>query len=90
MTKKQTTVVFIAVATAANIVLTLILLVLFTVLGGLIFKEKLGTALPFLFIATIIAGIFIYQKGAKFVIKKFNLEDKMAPIFGSSKRNRLD
>ena len=71
MTKKQTTIVFLITATIANILLILILLVLFTVAGGLIFKENLGTALPFLFLGAIIAGIFIYQKAVKFVIRKF-------------------
>ena len=90
MTKKQTTIVFLITATIANILLILILLVLFTVAGGLIFKENLGTALPFLFLGAIIAGIFIYQKTVKFVIRKFNLEDKMAPLFSHNRRGPRD
>jgi len=91
MTKKQTTLVFLLVATLANIVLILALLVLFTVLGGLILKEKTGTALPFLFTAAIIAGIFIYRKAIKFIIKKFKLEEKMDPLFSPrGRRNPLD
>lgn len=91
MTKKQNTLVFLLVATIANIVLILALLILFTIGGGFLFKEKIGTALPFLFIAAIIAGMMIYQKAVKFVVKKFNLEEKMDPLFRTrGRRNPLD
>ena len=91
MTKKQTTLVFLLVATLANIVFILTLLILFTIGGGLLFKEKIATALPFLFIAAVITGMVIYQKVVKFIIKKFNLEEKMDPLFHSrGKRNPLD
>lgn len=91
MTKKQNTLVFILVGTLGNILLTFILIVILTLLGGLLFKENVGTALPFIFIAALIGGMFLYQKIANRIIKKFNLEDKMAPLFGSKyKRNRLD
>lgn len=91
MTKKQTTLVFLLAATIANIILILALLILFTIGGGLLFKEKLGTALPFLFVAAIIAGMVIYQKAVKFIVKKFNLEEKMEPLFrGRGRRNPLD
>ncbi|WP_428770433.1 leader peptide processing enzyme [Treponema sp. HNW] len=91
MTKKQTTLVFLLVATLANIVLILALLILFTIGGGFLFKEKLGTALPFLFIAALVAGILIYQKAVKFIVKKFNLEEKMDPLFRPrGRRSPLD
>ena len=90
MTKKQTTIVFLITATIANILLILILLVLFTVAGGFIFQESLGTALPFLFLGAIISGIFIYQKAVKFVIRKLNLEDKMEPLFSHNRRGPRD
>ncbi|MGI5173181.1 leader peptide processing enzyme [Treponema sp. OMZ 840] len=90
MTKKQTTLVFLITATLANIVLVLGLLILFTVLGGLIFKDRLGTAMPFLFAGAILTGIFIYQKAIKVIVKKFRLEEKMDPLFGSRGRNKLD
>ena len=78
MTKKQTTLVFLLAAT-------------FTIVGGLLFKERIGTALPLLFIAALIAGMVIYQKTVKFIVKKFNLEEKMDPLFRPrGKRNPLD
>jgi len=43
-----------------------------------------------LFLAAIIAGIFIYQKAVKFVIRKFNLEDKMEPLFSHNRRGPRD
>jgi len=91
MTKKQNTLVFILVGTVCNILLTLILIIIFTLVGGVILKENLGTALPFLFIAALILGMFLYQKIANFFIKKLKLEEKMDPIFSSKhRRNRLD
>ena len=91
MTKKQTTLVFLLAATLANIVCILALLILFTIVGGLLFKERIGTALPFLFIAALITGMVIYQKAVKFIVKRFNLDEKMDPLFRPrGKRNPLD
>ncbi len=86
MTKKQNTVLFLVLGTLANIILTIILIVLFTLIGGLILKENIGMALPFIFILAIIVGMVIYQKVTKIVIRKYDLEEKMQPIFGSKRK----
>lgn len=86
MTKKQNTLVFIIAATIFNILLTLVLLLLLTIGALLIFKEKISVILPFLFIFAIILGFILYQKITKIVIKKFNLEEKLDPIFTSRKK----
>lgn len=88
MTKKQNTLVFIIAATIFNILLTLVLLLLLTIGALLIFKEKISVILPFLFIFAIILGFILYQKITKIVIKKFNLEEKLDPIFTSRKKNK--
>ncbi|MFI3257709.1 MAG: leader peptide processing enzyme [Spirochaetales bacterium] len=91
MTKKQNTILFIVLGTVANIILTLVLITVAIILCSLIFKENAGTIIPFVFVVALIGGMFIYQKLANIVIKKFNLEEKMEPIFKSKhKRTRLD
>ncbi len=86
MTKKQNTILFLVLGTLANILVTIVLIVILTVIGGFFLKENLGIALPFIFILAVIGGMFIYQKAVKIIMKKFQLEDKMMPLFGSKKK----
>ncbi len=88
MTKTQNTVLFLILGTLANIIVTIMLIVLFTVLAGFVLKENIGPALPVIFILAVVAGMVIYQKTTKFIIAKYNLEDKMTPLFGSKKKSR--
>ncbi len=86
MTKKQNTVLFILIGTLSNIVLTVLLIIVLTVLGGIVLQENLGAALPFIFIIAVIGGMIIYQKLTKIIVTKFNLEEKMMPLFGQKRK----
>ncbi len=93
MTNKQRTVIFILAGTAASVLITLILVV--GLLLAVIYflkdnPETIGKVFPAVFLTAIIAGMFIYQKLVKFVISKFHLEDKLDPLFGPRKKNKLD
>ena len=67
------------------------LIILFTVIIMLLFKEVGTVILPMGFILAMFLGCLISQKAMNFAIKKFNLEEKMDPLFGGkNKRSRLD
>ncbi len=86
MTKTQNTILFLILGTLANIVLTVMLIIILTILGGFILKENLGTALPVIFILAVIGGMLIYQKSIKVILNKYNLESKMTPLFSKKKK----
>lgn len=81
MTKKQNTIVFLIISTLANILLTLILLIALSLLAIAVLKDKTPAALPVVFIAALGLGILIYHKVLGIIIKKWNLEDKLDPLF---------
>lgn len=81
MTKKQNTAVFLIVGTIANIVLILLLLAVLSLLAVFILRENTPMALPVVFIAAIGFGVVIYNKLLGIVIKKWNLEEKLDPLF---------
>ena len=89
MTKKAFSWVFMICATIFNIVLLGLLFLLFTVLTFLIAGDNptvamIGIAVSF-FLA-IALSMFQYSKILNWVIRKWNLEDKMDPIFGRKRR----
>ena len=89
MTKKAFSWVFMLCATLFNIVLLGLLFLVFTVITFLIAGENptvamVGIAVSF-FLA-IALSMFLYSKILNWVIRKWNLEDKMDPIFGRKRR----
>ena len=89
MTKKAFSWVFMLCATLFNIVLLGLLFLVFTVITFLIAGENptvamVGIAVSF-FLA-IALSMFHYSKILNWVIRKWNLEDKMDPIFGRKRR----
>ncbi len=93
MTNKQRTIIFIAAGTVVSVLITLILVVLLFILVIYLFKDNpdnVGKVFPFVFLSAIILGMLIYQKLVNFVIAKFNLEDKLDPLFGPRRRKKLD
>lgn len=92
MTNKQRSIVFILISTICNVLIMLGLILVLSVLLLLIFKEKGIVALPLVFIIALFGGTLISQKLMNWAIKKWQLEDKMDPLFHSKKqpRNRLD
>ena len=90
MTKRAFSWVFMICATLLNILLLGVLFLIFTVLAFLIAGENptvamIGIAVSF-FLA-IALSMFLYSKILNWAVKKWNLEDKMDPIFGKKKRS---
>jgi len=91
MNKKMNTLIFIVVGTIVNVVLALacifsllLIVIKITAASGNIEKLLMSYA-----IFSIIAGLFIamiiYQRLTRWVIEKFNLEDKLDPLFAARK-----
>lgn len=88
MTNKQRTLIFIAVGTIISIILTLIILILLILVGSLLLKERIANLLPLVLMIAIFLSLFVYQKLTVFVVQKWNLEDKLDPLFKSKKRHK--
>ncbi|MBO4726831.1 MAG: leader peptide processing enzyme [Spirochaetaceae bacterium] len=84
MTKKQNTIVFIIVGTLVSVILTILIGGILILLSLLLFKEN-QNAFMIAFAVSLIGSMFlsmlVYQKLVYWVIKKFNLGDKLDPLF---------
>lgn len=95
MNKKMNTLVFILVGTLVNILLAGIfigsLLFLISLLVPLM-GEQVGSLVPFAFVGGIILAMLVYQKLTKWVIDRYDMNDKLDPLFTSRRKNkkRLD
>ena len=85
MGKKLNSLIFILVGTVVDIVLIFavfaLLLTLFYVCRGLIPDEAMQFMLFVAVVGSFAIGVLVYQRLALWVIEKFNLEDKLDPIF---------
>jgi hypothetical protein len=87
MNKKVNTLLFILGATAANILITiLVFILLFAVCVRLLPPDIFSGVLPFAFIGALAASFFIYNKVLKIVTKKIDMDKYFAPIFKSNRR----
>lgn len=86
MTNKQRTMLFIFFGTIVSVILTILFIFLLMMLGSLIMKENVLNFLPLILMLAILLSMIIYQKLTVFVIAKWNLEDKLDPIFKTKKR----
>lgn len=91
MNKKTNTVLFMIVATVVN----LLLLILFFGLGFILLTLYMNAnpesslapmLIGLVFLLSIALSFIVYSKLVKFVVAKFQLEDKMEPLFGARKR----
>ena len=99
MNKKGKTAIFMVVATLLNLVLLLIFFILlFMILFGLLPStipaimdiQAMSFLLPLLWFAgSIFLSFFVYSKLIKWATKKFDLENKLDPIF-TPKRYRKE
>jgi ABC-type methionine transport system permease subunit len=91
MNKKANTVIFMVVGTLVNIILAIAFVVILIVLAAFA-KDIIGPAksvfLPFIVFLGIFLAMMVYQKLSLWVIKKFNLEDKLDPLFVSRRRRK--
>lgn len=89
MNKKLNTVIFVIAGTLVNIILAIAFVVILVVLAGFA-KDLIGPAksviLPFIVFLGIFIAMMLYQRLAMWVIKRFNLEDKLDPLFVSKHR----
>jgi len=86
MNKKMNTILFILIGTIVNVVLVLFFAIgLLFLLGKLepFLGEAIGTLIPLAFIGGVVLGLLVYQKLSKWIIIRFNLEDKLSPLFSS-------
>ncbi len=85
MSKRRYTVLFMIGATLVNIlIMLLIFLVCFLLI--VLFTNPESSAAPYLFALTFLVSIagsfFIYSRLLKWATKRFDLEDKLVPLFG--------
>lgn len=93
MNKKTNTLIFMLIATIVNIVLLCLFfgigLIIINVIASFFPESGLVPALMILvFLAAIVLGFFAYSKLVKWAIDRFNLEEKMDPIFSSGRKGR--
>ncbi len=90
MNKKLNTVLFILGGTIVNVLLALVSIGL--LLFGVtrlepIIGQSIVSWIPFVFLGGILIAMIIYQRLSKWVMNRFNLGDKMEPLF-TFRRNR--
>lgn len=93
MNKKLNTIIFMIGATILNLILLIVCALLLIWLFSLIYKnvENISTALSWLTVMIILFGsiaatFVLYMKIIKWIVKKWNLENYIEPIFRSRKR----
>jgi membrane-associated protease RseP (regulator of RpoE activity) len=91
MNKKTNTLLFLLAGTVVNVILAIFcigsLLLLIRWLGHAT-GNPIVSIVPFAFIAGILLAMIIYQRLTKWVIDRFNLEDKLDPLFPAGKRKK--
>jgi uncharacterized membrane protein (DUF485 family) len=96
MSKKTNSVLFILVATVANIVLTVVCMLLLLIvyakfIAPLLPAESAAWGIPVVFLCAIIISFLVYRAGVKLFTKKVDVEKNFDPLFGGRKqRNRND
>lgn len=89
MTKKQNTLVFILVGTICNLILSLLFIIVLFIIGVAVLnlftvplsEKVLIILMPISFVGGIIVGMIVYQKLTMFIVAKFQLENKLEPLF---------
>ncbi len=93
MSKKSNTAVFMLLATLLNLALLCVFFIIGFVLVGLYANKYpesglISILVLLVFIASIALSFLIYSKIVKWINNKYNLEDKLDPIFGKKKQNK--
>jgi len=92
MNKKLNTVIFILAGTLVNLVIALVSIGLLLALVGLaspLMGDSTSSLVPFAFLAGILFSMIAYQKLSKWAISRFNMNDKLDPLFMlNHKKNR--
>jgi hypothetical protein len=90
MNKKANTVLFLLGATAFNLLMMFILIVIFLVLISAIFRDSmnpnvLSVLMIVVFIGSIAASFFIYGRVVKWLSRKIDMEKYFLPLFRRKK-----
>ncbi|MHC6203384.1 leader peptide processing enzyme [Breznakiellaceae bacterium SP9] len=91
MNKKAAAVLFVLAATLFNLVLTIILFMLLLLLyanfaAPRLPQEYVAYGFPILFIASFFLSGLIYRSLVKQIMKRSKWADRLAPLFGGSRR----
>lgn len=93
MNKKLNTVLFILGGTVVNLLFAIVSIGLLLLIVGRLtpmLGEKVAALVPFAFVGGVLIAMIAYQKLSKWAIEKYDLADKMSPLFslGRKKPNR--
>ena len=91
MTKKQNTILFIAVGTLVEVFLSILFFLILFIAAAFLTKgkpETLQIVSPICLTAGFVCGIFAYHKLAAWAIIKFKLEDKLDPLIPQKFRKK--
>ncbi len=92
MSKKTNTVVFMLLATLLNLVIMIVLFVVgFILIGHFVNPEDSNAASIWTMVVFVVAiggSFFLYNRIIRLINKKFNLDDKLAPLWQSRKNRR--
>jgi hypothetical protein len=93
MSKKTNSLLFILIATAVNIVVTivcmLILLVIYArFIAPLLPAESSAWGIPVVFLCAIVLSFLIYRAGVKLFTKKVDVEKNFDPLFGKKHQQK--
>ncbi len=93
MNKARNTLLFIVCGTVANLLLLLLFAVVFAAAAWAL-AAVTGIALQLIFpyglILALISSMLVYQKLVKWVVARYNLTDKLGPLFGGRGKARRD
>ena len=96
MNKKLNSIVFILCGTIVNVLLAILFILGFCVFALWALKQiGVAASMTVIVVASIcglLLAMFIYTKLSRWVISRFNLEDKLDPLFKprSGKKSKLD
>ena len=91
MTKKQNTILFIALGTLVEVFLSILFFIILFIAAAFLTKgkpETLQIVTPICLTAGFVCGIFAYHKLAAWAIIKFKLEDKLDPLIPQKFRKK--
>lgn len=87
--RKLNTAVFVLAGTIVNVLLAFVFIGLLLLLVSQlspVLHERVASLLPFAFIGGIIIAMIVYQRLTKWVVDRFDLSDKLDPLFFKSKK----
>ncbi|HOT63681.1 MAG TPA: hypothetical protein PLU93_12535 [Treponemataceae bacterium] len=91
MDKRMNTILFVVVSTLVNLLIAFLVIALLLVAVNFIIPAKSGGApgmMMFAIIGGVIISMIVHQNLVRWVIERFNLEDKLEPFFVSRNKRK--